>query len=253
MIDISIIIPAYNNLDLLKQSLMSVLKQKNIELEVIVVDDSKSLKIENFIEKLNSPKIKYFKNNTNNGAVNNWNYGLTLAQGRYVTILHHDEYYEDAEDQLYYLMNNTSNFDIIISKVLVIKNKNESYSLRLNKYFKSFILNFAPSFLFFYNFIGPMSTVIFKNETNKIFNTNLKWYVDVDWYYRIFKNKQIKYIDYSIINSILYHDEKITNKIDISSEITTDYKHLSKFYSKYSSPFLMLSLNYIYKKLKFRF
>lgn len=250
MIDISIVIPSYNNLDLLKQSLFSVLYQKNIELEIIIVDDSTTNTIKKFIEKLNSQKIKFFKNNPSKGAVNNWNYGLTLAKGRFVTILHHDEYYEDTENQLYYLLKNSNNSDIVVSKVNVIKNENESYGLFLNKYLKSLILNYAPSVLFFYNFIGPMSTVILKNEKKIYFNSNLRWYVDVDWYYRIFKKKQIRYFDCYIIKSVLNHDEKITKNINIKSEMKIDFRHLSKFYSKFSLAYLMFGLNYFYKRIK---
>ena len=71
MIDISIIIPTYNSLNLLQKSLNSIIDQKDIKLEVIVVDDSTNSIIFNYLKKINSDKVKYYKNISKKGAVNN--------------------------------------------------------------------------------------------------------------------------------------------------------------------------------------
>ena len=242
MIDISIVIPTYDNLNLLKKALFSVINQQNIEIEVIIVDDSTNSEIFDFVRKLNSDRIRYRRNIPSKGAVRNWNYGLTLAKGSYVTILHHDEYYEDSVNQLFNLITNHSDKEILISKIIVIKPDNSTYTLRLNGYLKNLIANFFPSYLFFHNFIGPVSCVVFKNNnSNVFFNENLKWYVDVDWYFRLFKNKRIKYFsNYSILSN-LSHDGKITKNIDIKKEIRKDFKFLYDNYK--NSPVVMLFIN----------
>lgn len=252
MIDISIIIPTYNNLDLFKKSLRSVINQQNVKTEVIIVDDSTNSEINDYLKKINSDKIQYYRNIPSKGAVRNWNYGLTLAKGMYVTVLHHDEYYEDSAYQLSNLLENKEEAEVMISKVKVIRSDNSWYSLSMNKYIKNFILNNFPSVLFFYNFIGPVSCVIYKNSNVFFFNKNLKWSVDVDWYYRLFKNRRIKYFDDYNIISILNHEGKITSNIDVQTEINNDYKYLVKDYIKFPMILLLIKLNFSYKKLKLK-
>ena len=253
MIDISIIIPTYNNLGLLKKSLLSVINQQNVKIEIIIVDDSTNSEINDYLKKINSDKIQYYRNIPSKGAVRNWNYGLTFAKGTYTTVLHHDEYYEDSINQLSNLLNNNKEeIEVIISKVKVIRSDNSSYSLYMNKHIKNFILNNFPSVLFFYNFIGPVSCVIYKNSDEFFFNKNLKWFVDIDWYYRLFKNKKIKYFDNYNIISILNHKGKITYNIDIQTEMNNDYKYLFKEYIKFPMILLLIKLNFSYKKLKLK-
>ena len=147
---------------------------------------------------------------------------------------------------------NKEEIEVIISKVKVIRSDNSSYSLFMNKHIKFFILNNFPSVLFFYNFIGPVSCVIYKNSDEFFFNKNLKWFVDIDWYYRLFKNKKIKYFDNYNVISILNHEGKITYNIDIQTEMNNDYKYLFKEYIKFPMILLLIKLNFSYKKLKLK-
>ena len=58
---ISIIIPAYNN-RALKKAIESILKQQPLPLEIIIIDDSADNKIQQTIQNINHPDIKYYKN-----------------------------------------------------------------------------------------------------------------------------------------------------------------------------------------------
>ena len=177
---------------------------------------------------------------------------MTFAKGRYITVLHHDEYYADSINQLSNLLNNKEEIEVIISKVKVKRSDNSFYSLSMNKHIKNFILNNFPSVLFLYNFIGPVSCIIYKNSDEFFFNKNLKWFVDVDWYYRLFKNKKIKYFDNFNIISILNHDGKISNNIDIQKEMKNDYKYLIKEYTNFPIILVLIKLYFYYKKLKLK-
>lgn len=247
--DITIVIPTYNNLELFKQALSSVLNQKGLIIEIVVVDDSTNNKIENYLIKNASSKIIYKKNHPKKGAVNNWNYGLKLARGKYVTVLHHDEYYLDRDNQLQNLFEKNQNkYDVLVSRINNVKSDGTVYQLILNKYLKNIVLNFFPSFLFFYNFIGPVSCVVFKNNSKVMFNNNMKWLVDVEWYQRLFKRKTIKYYNDFQIFSTIAHDEKITKNINIKNEFEIDLKELKKEYNFFSSIFFFSFLKYTIKK-----
>ena len=72
-LDFSIIIPTYNNLELFKRAVDSVLIQKNVSYEVIVVDDSTNNNIEDYINKTDLLRIRYYHHKPSKGAVANWN------------------------------------------------------------------------------------------------------------------------------------------------------------------------------------
>ena len=252
MIELSVIIPSFNNLTLFEKSLNSVIRQKNIILEIIIVDDSHTDKIEEYIRTLNDNRILYYKNRPSKGAVKNWNFGLELANGNYITILHHDEYYGDPINQLSKLFKNSKNYDILISKINVIRPDSTIYQLPIYDSIRFFVLNYIPSFLFFYNFIGPVSCVIFKNDKMIFFNIDMKWLVDVEWYYRLFSNKKIKYFNQSKIYSILAHDEKITNNINPEKEYDKDFLILHEKYNSLSAVIFFTKIKRLIK-YKFRF
>ena len=59
---ISVVIPTYNRAHLIKESLQSVLDQTLEPYEIIVVDDFSTDGTEKVVASINSPLIKYVKN-----------------------------------------------------------------------------------------------------------------------------------------------------------------------------------------------
>lgn len=240
MTDFSIIIPAYNNIALITKTISSIISQEGITYELIIVDDSTDDVICNYIKKSRFKNIKYFKNTPKKGAVPNWNFGLSLAQGKYISVLHHDESYVDDQVQLktiLHLLNNGN--DVIVSKILVQESNGNTYSLRFPEVLKNFILSYFPSFLFFFNFIGPVSCITFHRRLVKDFDPQLKWLVDIEWYYRLFSKSKISYVRSLQVLSILDHKEKITNNINIHKELIKDMKRLKSKYGPFSLPYIL--------------
>ncbi len=94
---ISIVIPTYRKLPMLKIALSSALRQKgNHSFEVIVVnDDPEDTTVDDFISSINVDHLKYYKNERNLGLFGNWNRCFTLASGQWVAILNDDDYLYD--------------------------------------------------------------------------------------------------------------------------------------------------------------
>lgn len=88
---ISVIIPTYNRAHLIKESLQSVLKQTLQPYEIIVVDDFSTDNTEEVIKSLNSPLIKYVKNQRKKGANGARNTGILMAQGEYIAFHDSDD------------------------------------------------------------------------------------------------------------------------------------------------------------------
>lgn len=92
--EVTIAIPTYKRLHLLKEAVESALAQKDApNFEVIVVDnDSANDVAEWFITRSkNEPRLGYFANQDNLGIVGNWNQCVFLARSNIISILHDDD------------------------------------------------------------------------------------------------------------------------------------------------------------------
>lgn len=234
--DISVVIPTFNNIELLKIAAQSVITQQKAGLEIIVVDDSTNHFIERLIVDMRISSLKYIHNIPPRGAVKNWNFGLSKANGQHIILLHHDEYFIDRNNFLskcLCIFEDAKCEAIIINSCVNFKDG----TLRKQKIphkIKSLIIRHFPSLLFVSNIIGPTSCVILKKELLKPFNENLKWLVDIDWYYRTLKNRKIVVVNDLFIGSNHGHEGQITNSINIKETEIADQKVLRAFYGKWS-------------------
>lgn len=91
---LSVVMTTYNACDYLTVALESVTSQEVADLEVIAVDDGSTDKTLEILERYRSRidlKIIVIKHTGN--WIANMNRGLKLARGRYVSFLHHDDYW----------------------------------------------------------------------------------------------------------------------------------------------------------------
>ena len=91
---ISIIIPAYNAEKTLKKCIESVLKQKDEDIEIVIINDGSTDKTDKIVQeyKEKDPKtISYYKKK-NTGVADTRNYGIKKAKGKYILFLDADDY-----------------------------------------------------------------------------------------------------------------------------------------------------------------
>lgn len=89
-IDLSIIIPTYNRLPLLKEALDSFVGLLDCSYEVIVVDDGSTDGTVDFLRTLQEPYRVFFQEHKGGNAARN--YGLRAARGRYIKFLDDDDW-----------------------------------------------------------------------------------------------------------------------------------------------------------------
>lgn len=134
--EISVIMPIYNNPDMFKKALLSVINQKcEFEYEIVIVDNmpfdggkDEELK---FIEGLDDYRISYFRNSDNIGMYGNWNRGIELARGEYVTYCHNDDILEPYALQRLYDLQKKYGKRLIASEFNLIDDKGK-YIKKLN-------------------------------------------------------------------------------------------------------------------------
>ena len=242
----SIVIPTYNDLTLLQCALTSVLQQKDADYEIIITDDSTNSNIQRYIESLSDEDIHYYRHQQGAGGIaDNWNFGLQKATGEYVILMHHDE--EIVQDNylrhISQLM--SSGVDLIISQVNVINEEHQKNQSFLCQWLKSFVCK-HPAGLFLINVIGPCACLTVRREYLQDFNTHLRWFVDVEWYYRMLCGKKF-IIDKSLtIRSHHGHQGQITQNLDVMEVFKSDKSELSDIYSTNRTVRLML---YLYEHL----
>lgn len=244
---ISVVIPSYKNLALCQQAVASVLKQASCDYEVIITDDTPGSEIEVWANSLNSNRIRYYHNVPSKGAIDNWNYGLSLAKGDILILLHHDEAFinEDYLEKLSILLKRN---DVVISnkKVIVASGVKKE---RFPNWIKRIIL-FLKYPLFAINVIGPCACVAFRKEFLQEFDNRMHWKVDIDWYFRILKSaNKVLYIDSQEIISHHGHDGQITGNINIKEVSDADTKIIKEKYNSFIINWLM-SLGKVLSKLK---
>lgn len=191
MYNFSVIIPTCNRNELFKRALQSVLNQRSVSLEIIVVDDSTEIDVSgNNLEKyLRQYDITYIKTGGNKGGAYSRNLGLSHARNEIVAFLDDDDKWQP--DKLYtqaLLMKDT---DIALCYTgLSIRRQNGSlhYSFRKpgsTDHFKSIMKK---------NFIGGTSSVVaWRSHLESVggFDASLPALQDYDLYIRLLKRWKV--------------------------------------------------------------
>ncbi|MDR1369046.1 MAG: glycosyltransferase [Dysgonamonadaceae bacterium] len=206
----SICIPAYKRADVLKRALDSVFEQDFSDFEVIVTDDSPDDSVENLVRSYPEGSIHYFRNQKRLGSSENWNEGIRKAQGEYIKILHHDDWFASPQSLRLFvgMLDENPDVNIAFSGSCDI-HPNDIKPHVMNERMRARIAA-EPEYLFHGNKIGAPDVCIFRNKRNLFFDSGLVWLVDVDFYIRMLKQ-----------NPVFGYTEEILINIGISSEQIT--------------------------------
>ncbi len=115
---VTIYIPTYNRVELLKRAIDSVLTQTYKNIEIIIVDDCSPDTTIQFLEKLTKKdsRVRYFQNEKNSGACVSRNKAILEAKGEFITGLDDDDYFlpNRVEDFVSYWKLNVTKISNII-------------------------------------------------------------------------------------------------------------------------------------------
>ncbi len=186
--EVSICIPAYEHPYLLERCLRSVIEQSYTDYEVIITDDSSHSQLQEIVYKLNDKRIYYYKNSSTLGSPENWNEAISHAKGKYIKILHHDDWFasDTALEKFVNAFEENPGTGFVFSAChnvgpfkSVIHSPTSVFLQKLRKH---------PPVCLYLNGIGAPSVTMFKNlPQNPAFDTNTQWYVDVIFYISFLK------------------------------------------------------------------
>lgn len=196
-IDISVVIPYYNDSSFLKRTLDSIFKQTLKASEIILVDDcsqdsGKAIEIINSYTSELRNKIRYYRNEKNMNGSYSRNYGIKNAEYDYIALLDADDYWGETHLEVNAKEIIRTNADFIFSNYLFKDVKGRVYKKKVTDIEK--INN--PNDILFYN---PPQTNSFFIKKSSIIQANLYFNEELrrhqDWQYLIdIINSKVKYV-----------------------------------------------------------
>lgn len=196
---------------------MSVLTQQEVELEVVITDDSRSSVISDFVAliKPSYPNVRYVAGARTGNPVENWNHGLDAARGRYCILVHHDEFLVDPlflRDAVALL---DGGKDVVVGKCAVIGIAKESKIALVSR----LAALFRPPLWMLYavNWMGPTASMVYANSPDRRFDLGLAYVVDVDFLVRLLSGAAVARIPRVVVGSVGHHAEQITAKMDVAA------------------------------------
>ena len=208
---ISVIIPTFNRLDLLKRAIESVLNQSIKPYDIIVVDDGSIDDTSEMIQqKYKSINLIQQKNSGVSAARNN---GIKNAQGDWIALLDSDD--EWGENKLEEQVNNLTDnpkYEFCHTNEIWIRNGIRVNQKKRHKKYGGFIFDKCLDICR----ISPSSVLFNKNILNHVgwFDEKLPVCEDYDLWLRITADYEILFIDKPLIVKYGGHNDQLSNSVE---------------------------------------
>ena len=217
MAEISIIVPVYNNCKYLIRCINSIKEQSHTDWELLLVDDGSTDLSGEICDRYaeSDSRIKSF-HKKNGGLPNARNYGMTRANGKWITFVDSDDFlYKNA---IQTLISNADDYDIIIGGVDFIKSKKKFYPQNSGRISKEDLDNeiFMPYFC------TAWTKILKKDFVSSIrYRENVKLIEDTFFILECIKRTdKIKLINQP---TYLYNDDAPASKYSMSCEEYSTY------------------------------
>ena len=211
MMNISVVIPTYNRVELLKRSIDSVINQTIKPFEIIIVDDGSNDGTEAMVKK-KYDSLKLIKQK-NKGASAARNTGIKASSGEWICFLDSDDEWKNdkLEKQITAVANN-SDYKFFHSNEIWIKNGKRINQKKKHKKYGGDIFKKCLDMCR----ISPSSVLINKNIFEEIgfFNEDLVVCEDYELWLRICDQYKVFFIDEPLIIKYGGHQGQLSYSID---------------------------------------
>tara|TARA_B100000900_G_scaffold413879_2_gene438934 strand:- start:707 stop:1459 length:753 start_codon:yes stop_codon:yes gene_type:complete len=243
---ISIVIPYYNKINWIDQTLKSIFDQtyKNYEI-LIIYDDTLKKDLKYLKKKINNKKIKLIINSKNLGAGPSRNKAVNFAKGEYIAFLDADDIWKPNKLKLQLAFMEKFNLKISHTSYFIIDKNNKKIGSRIAKNKQTYkdLLNSCD--------IGLSSVVIEKKLFLRNKFTSNKTKEDYALWLKISKKLPIYGFNKNLLlwrktnNSL---SSSISQKLLDAFDIYYRKEKFNSFNSLYRV--IILSINYLFKKIK---
>jgi len=226
---VSICIPAYNSAKYIGRTIESILSQTFDDFELIIVDDVSSDNTCEVITSFKDERIRFFKNEKNQGLVGNWNVCMNYATGEYIHYLCGDDViYPECIAKKVKILDENDNVALVFSASHII-NENDKIIFSRRYYKKDRQFNgksFLKKSFRTKNIYGEPSNVLFRKnliERAGLFESSLCYSPDWEYWMRLSLYGDVSYID-DYLMSFRISDTSETGKLLTSrkSELKAD-------------------------------
>jgi glycosyltransferase involved in cell wall biosynthesis len=226
----SIIITSYEcygkGSEFLKENLLSIFSQTYRPIQCIVSDHSRDNVIEDMVKTLNPNGVefiyvRYSKHYGN--PCDNWNNALKYATGDYIHYLAMDDRLADdtaVQDVVEFMKQSNPKWVALSQKT---SHNNEKFTPSWNN---DILNNNSIS--------GPSAIVLDKSIKHITLDPNFTWFLDIDWYYRLYRQAGKPEILDKIIWINRVHPHQLTRTVCTSTQYKQD--EYNKLIAKYGYP-----------------
>ncbi|MGB3638476.1 MAG: glycosyltransferase [Rivularia sp. (in: cyanobacteria)] len=245
---VSVIIPAYNAMTYLPQTVESVLKQTFTDFEVIIVNDGSSDEIEQWVGTITDNRVRLISQK-NQGTAAARNTGIADAKGEYIAFLDSDDLWEasNLEKQVHCLDNNPD-----VGLVYVWVKSIDAKGNDLGQIYGNDAEGYVWEQLLQKNVIWSGSAAMVRRvcfEKSGVFDQNIKLTEDWEMWIRIARNYSFAVIKEPLVSYRFHANNKSQNRVKVIDEFRLIIEN-----SFQSVPFELLYLrNKSYSRINFIF
>lgn len=191
---VSICIPAYRQVEFLRETLDTIRAQDFGAYEVVITDDSPDAEVERLVGGyLGDRRWRYVRNALPLGSPRNWNEAMRLSSAPLVKLLHHDDKFAGPEalGRFVAMMDANPAADFGFSSCFVVDAGSGRVRINQPSAAQVEVLGRSPATLFAANIVGAPSTTIHRRSAGLEYDPAMKWLVDIDFYYRMLKREPV--------------------------------------------------------------
>ncbi len=218
---ISVVIPAYNAEKSICRSIDSALLQTDINVEVIVIDDSSSDSTASLIRRRYSKckNVRLFETNGNSGPSTARNVGINHATGSWIALLDADDWF--ARDRLSVLHKHASEYDLDLiadSYHLCSGGNTSPHSVCFSTFSSPNSVKLISASSFVRHGLGSLKPIIkreFLDRTGIRFNPSIWRGEDMMFFVTLLVNRA----DFGLLNTPLYYKQDTLGSLTKSDRV----------------------------------
>ncbi|HHG2958070.1 TPA: glycosyltransferase family 2 protein [Escherichia coli] len=232
---VSIIMPAYNAEETIKDSILSILKQTYEDFKLYIINDNSSDSTEHIIKSIIDERIVYLLNRNGKGVSSARNVGIAACNSRYIAFCDSDDVWFETklEEQLKILSAGNykvvcSNYEVFYADTNVIKERRFKEVITYNNMLQS-------------NHIGNLTGIYDSTQIGKVYQQEIGHEDYLMWLTIVKKAKLVYCIQKNLARYYIHNTGLSSNKFTAAMWQWNIYRRVLSF-----SLFKSLVLFFIY-------